>query len=198
MTDVFNAVPTSQLQSKWIWFVGLGVLLLVCGLIALGNLMLATVVSVYYVGMLMLFGGVTYLVHAFQVRGWDHVLFWVLSGLLYVLAGICAFINPILTSAALTLFLSLALVVAGVFRTWVGMRMKPTRRWRFIVASGVITALAGFVIALGWPVNSLWILGLFLAADLTIQGWTMIAFGLGIRSGPVDSGASAPLSDRSF
>ncbi len=64
----------------------LGVLLLVCGLIALGNLMLATVVSVYYVGMLMLFGGVIYLVHAFQVRGWDHVLFWILSGLLYVLA----------------------------------------------------------------------------------------------------------------
>ncbi|EJC79952.1 hypothetical protein Rleg4DRAFT_1558 [Rhizobium leguminosarum bv. trifolii WSM2297] len=198
MADVFNAVPTSSLQSKWIWFVGLGVLLLVCGLIALGNLMLATVISVYYVGMLMLFGGVIYLVHAFQVRGWDHVLFWALSGLLYVLAGICAFVNPILTSAALTLFLSLALVIAGVFRTWVGMRMKPIKGWRWIVASGVITALAGFVIALGWPVNSLWILGLFLAADLIIQGWTIIAFGLGIRSGTGESVASAPHSDRSF
>ncbi|MBY3487825.1 HdeD family acid-resistance protein [Rhizobium laguerreae] len=182
MADVFEGTPTSSLQSKWIWFAGFGVLLLVCGLIALGNLMLATVVSVYYVGMLMLFGGVIYLVHAFQVRGWDHVLFWILSGLLYVLAGICAFINPILTSAALTLFLSLALVVAGVFRTWVGMRMKPVKGWRWIVASGVITALAGFVIALGWPVNSLWILGLFLAADLIVQGSTLIAFGIGIRS----------------
>ncbi|MGB8290174.1 MAG: DUF308 domain-containing protein, partial [Rhizobium ruizarguesonis] len=66
MADVFEGTPTSSLQSKWIWFVGLGVLLLVCGLIALGNLMLATVVSVYYVGMLMLAGGVIYLVHAFQ------------------------------------------------------------------------------------------------------------------------------------
>ncbi|OWV92443.1 hypothetical protein ATY78_02625 [Rhizobium sp. R635] len=181
MADVFNGMPTSSLQSKWIWFVGLGVLLLVCGLIALGNLMLATVVSVYYVGMLMLFGGVIYLVHAFQVRGWDHVLFWALSGLLYVLAGICAFINPILTSAALTLFLAIALLIAGVFRTWVGRRMKPAKGWGWIVASGVTTALAGFVIALGWPVNSLWILGLFLAADLILQGWTMIAFGFGIR-----------------
>ncbi len=70
----------------------------------------------------------------------------------------------------------------GVFRTWVGMRMKPTKGWRWIVASGVITALAGFVIALGWPVNSLWILGLFLAADLIVQGSTMIAFSLGIRN----------------
>ncbi|EJT06703.1 HdeD family acid-resistance protein [Rhizobium sp. CCGE 510] len=191
MADVFEGTPTSQLRSKWIWFVGLGILLLVCGLVALGNLMLATVVSVYYVGMLMLFGGIVHLVHAFQVRGWDHVLFWALSGLLYVLAGISAFINPILTSAALTLFLSLALLIAGVFRTWVGRRMKPAKGWGWIVVSGVITALAGFVIVLGWPVNSLWILGLFLAADLIVQGCTTIAFGLGIRVETVENGDPA-------
>ncbi|MGO6692712.1 HdeD family acid-resistance protein [Rhizobium johnstonii] len=182
MTSIFNGMPTSSLQSKWIWFVSLGVLLLICGLIALSNLMVATVVSVFYVGMLMLAGGVIYLIHAFQVRGWDQVLFWALSGVLYVLAGICTFINPILTSAALTLFLAVALVIAGVFRIWVGVRMKPVKGWGWIVASGIITALAGFVIALGWPVNSLWILGLFLAADLIVQGSTMIAFGFGIRS----------------
>jgi uncharacterized membrane protein HdeD (DUF308 family) len=106
----------------------------------------------------------------------------VLSGLLYVIAGIFAFINPILTSAALTLFLAVALVIAGIFRLWVGLRAKPMKGWGWIVASGVITALAGFVIALGWPVNSLWVLGLFLAVDLIVQGWTMIAFGFGLRS----------------
>jgi uncharacterized membrane protein HdeD (DUF308 family) len=60
--------------------------------------------------------------------------------------------------------------------------MKPLKGWGWIVAGGVITALAGFVVALGWPVNSLWVLGLFLAVDLLVQGWTLIAFGLGIRN----------------
>jgi uncharacterized membrane protein HdeD (DUF308 family) len=110
------------------------------------------------------------------------MLFWVLSGLLYLLAGIFAFVNPILASAALTLFLAVALLVAGIFRIWVGRRMKPLKGWGWIVAGGVITALAGFVVALGWPVNSLWVLGLFLAVDLLVQGWTLIAFGLGIRN----------------
>jgi uncharacterized membrane protein HdeD (DUF308 family) len=182
MASVFNGVPSPSLQSKWIWFVGLGVLLLTCGLIALGNLLLATVASVYYVGMLMLFGGILYLVHAFQVRGWDHILFWALSGVLYVLAGIFAFVNPILASAALTLFLAVALLIAGTFRVFIGRRMKPLKGWGWIVASGVITALAGIIIALGWPVNSLWVLGLFLAVDLMLQGWTMLAFGFGIRT----------------
>ncbi|CAN7202274.1 HdeD family acid-resistance protein [Rhizobium sp. LjRoot258] len=181
MADMSDRLSFPSLQSKWGWFVALGVLLIVCGLIAAANIVLATVASVYYVGMLMLVGGVVYLVHAFQVRSWDQVLFWALSGVLYVLAGVFAFTNPLLASAALTLFLSIALLIAGVFRTWVGWRMRPVKGWGWVLASGIITALAGVVIALGWPVNSLWILGLFLACDLLIQGWSMLAFGFAIR-----------------
>ncbi|MBB3396910.1 HdeD family acid-resistance protein [Rhizobium sp. BK060] len=181
MADTSDRLSLSSLQSKWGWFAALGLLLIVCGLIALANVALATVVSVYYVGILMLIGGIVYLVHAFQVRSWDQVLFWALSGVLYVLAGVFAFENPLLASAALTLFLAIALLIAGVFRIWVGWRMRPVKGWGWVLASGIITALAGVVIYLGWPVNSLWILGLFLACDLLIQGWSMLAFGLAIR-----------------
>ena len=45
----------------------------------------------------------------------------------------------------------------------------------------MITALCGLVIAIGWPVNSLWVLGMFLAIDLIFQGWTCIALGLALR-----------------
>lgn len=181
MADISDEMPFSSLQSKWVWFAILGVLLIACGAIAAANVFLATVVSVYYVGLFMLIGGIVYLVHAFQLREWDHLLFWALSGVLYVLAGVFAFINPILASAALTLFLALALLIAGIFRLWIGLRMRPVKGWHWVVASGAITALAGFVIVLGWPVNSLWILGLFLACDLFIQGWSMLAFALALR-----------------
>ncbi len=181
MTDISDRLSFSSLQSKWGWFVALGVLLIVCGIIALANVVMATVVSVYYVGVLMLIGGIVYLIHAFQVRSWDQVLFWALSGVLYVLAGVFAFMNPLLASAALTLFLAVALLIAGIFRIWVGWRMRPVKGWAWVLISGIITALAGVVIYLGWPVNSLWILGLFLACDLLIQGWSMLALGLAVR-----------------
>jgi uncharacterized membrane protein HdeD (DUF308 family) len=51
------------------------------------------------------------------------------------------------------------------------------------LASGVITGLAGIVVALGWPVNTLWLLGLVLAIDLTFQGVAAIAFGLALKAG---------------
>src|SRR5690349_14159182 len=110
MTDMSNEMPSSSsLRSKWVWFVVLGALLIVFGAIAAANVFLATVVSDYYVGLLMLVGGIVYLAHAFQVREWEQLLFWALSGVLYVLAGVFAFMNPILASAALTLFLAMAL-----------------------------------------------------------------------------------------
>lgn len=178
----FRPLKTSGIRSKWGWFLALGLLLLAFGIVAFGNLLLATVASVFYVGILMLMGGVIHLVHAFQVKGWDQILFWALSGILYTLAGVIAFQNPDLTAAVLTLLMAVALLVSGIFRIWVGLKLRPQSSWGWIVAAGLVTALAGLIIAVGWPVNSLWVLGMFLAIDLMMQGWALISLSLALRS----------------
>lgn len=171
----------AAIRSKWGWFVALGVGFLVLGGVAFANLMLATVASVYTIGVLMLIGGVVQMVHAFQVRGWSRFLFWMLGGLVYAAAGVLAFVNPLLASAVLTLMLASALIAAGILRTWAAIHARPERGWGWLAAAGVVTFVAGLVIALGWPVNSLWILGLVLAIDLVFQGWSFIAFGTALK-----------------
>jgi uncharacterized membrane protein HdeD (DUF308 family) len=174
--------PVSKVRDRWGWFLALGVLLIVFGIIAFANLFAATVASVFYIGMLMLIGGFAYLVHAFQVKGWEHGLYWGLSGALYTIAGLLAFWNPALTAVVLTLLMAIALMVAGIFRIWIGVKMRPARGAGWIIVAGIVTALAGLIIALGWPVNSLFVLGIFLAVDLMIQGWAMVALALAARS----------------
>jgi uncharacterized membrane protein HdeD (DUF308 family) len=170
-----------QTRAKWGWFVALGVVLLILGGIAFGNLFIATVASVYVVGWLMLMAGVVEIVHAFGVRTWSRFFYWLLSGLLYAIAGFFAFDNPVLASTVLTFLLAVALIASGVLRAWVGYSHRPEPGWGWVVAGGVITAIAGLIIAIGWPVNSLWVLGLFLAIDLIFRGWTFIALGLALR-----------------
>ncbi len=177
--DLRDAI--GQTRAKWGWFVALGVLLLVFGGIAFGNLLIATVASVYLVGWMMLFAGVVEIIHAFGVKTWGRFFYWLLSGLLYAVAGFFAFYNPLLASAVLTFLLAVALVASGVLRLWVGYQQRAEKGSGWIIAAGIVTVLAGVVIALGWPVNSLWILGLFLAIDLVFQGWTFIAFGLALK-----------------
>ena len=71
--------PISQLRGKWGWFVALGILMLIAGVLALGNEFLATEVSVYYIGALMLVAGIFQVVHAFGVKSWGRFIWWRLT-----------------------------------------------------------------------------------------------------------------------
>ena len=76
---------------------------------------------------------------------------------------------------------AIALIIAGLVRLWAGNRLRPMPGAGWVMVGGAITALAGLVIATGWPVNSVWVLGLFLAIDLIFQGWALVAVALAAR-----------------
>ena len=106
----------APLRAKWGWIVALGVVYLVAGVIALGSVVMATVASVYVVGIMMIIAGVFEVIHSFQIKTWGRFLFWLALGILYIIAGFVAFDNPLLTAVWLTLILGAALVASGIMR----------------------------------------------------------------------------------
>src|SRR5690606_25575441 len=108
-------------------------------------------------GMLMLVAGVVQIVHAFSLKTWGQFLVWVVSGIVYALAGVVAFVNPLLASAVLTLLLAAALVAGGAMRIWIAFKERPEKGWGWMLAGGIVTLLAGLVIAVKWPVSSLFV-----------------------------------------
>ena len=176
-----NASILEPLRAKWGWIVALGVIYLIAGFIALGSVLLATVVSVFLVGIMMLIAGAAEIINAFQVKTWGKFLLWLLLGALYVIAGFVTFQNPLLAAALLTLILGISLVVSGFMRIFLAFSMKGGTPWIWIVLSGVITVLLGGVILARWPVSSLYVLGLFLGIDLIFAGAGWIGLGLGLR-----------------
>ncbi|MDH6229885.1 uncharacterized membrane protein HdeD (DUF308 family) [Mesorhizobium soli] len=173
-----------ETRTKWGWFIALGILLLIFGGIAFGNLFIATIASVYVIGILMLVGGIVEIIHSFGVKTWGSFFWWFLSGLLYAIAGFLAFWNPLLASIALTFLLAVALIAAGILRLWVAFSDRSAPGWGWVVAAGIISILVGLIIAFRWPVSSLWVLGVFLAVDLVFQGWAYIAFGIALKNAP--------------
>jgi uncharacterized membrane protein HdeD (DUF308 family) len=186
MTDIPHSprslgASIAEVRDKWGWFLALGIVFLALGIYAFFNQFMATVASVFLIGWLMLIAAVAQVVHAFGVKGWGSFLLWLLAGIVYGVAGIFALINPVLASVALTFVLAVALIADGVLRIWIGFKERPEANWGWVVAAGVITLLAGLIIAAKWPVNSLWVLGLFLAIDLIFQGWSFIALSLALK-----------------
>lgn len=171
----------ATLRAKWGWIVALGVVYLIAGLIALGSVALATVVSVYFVGVMMIVVGVAEVINAFQLKGWGKFLLWMLLGVLYIVAGFVAFENPLLTAALLTLILGASLVASGIMRIILAFSMKRETPWVWVLLSGLITLALGVMILARWPVSSLYILGLFLGVDLVMAGVGWIGLGFGLK-----------------
>jgi uncharacterized membrane protein HdeD (DUF308 family) len=168
------------LRAKRGWIVALGIIYLVAGLVALGSVVMATIASVFVVGIMMLIAGIAEVINAFQIKSWGRFLLWLLLGVLYIFAGFLTFENPLLAAALLTLLLGVSLTVSGIMRIILAFGMKERTPWIWVVLSGAITLLLGLVILAHWPVSSLYILGLFLGIDLVIAGAGWIAVGLGL------------------
>jgi uncharacterized membrane protein HdeD (DUF308 family) len=175
--------PADQpLRSKSGWIVALGVVYVIAGLIALSSIVFATKITVFVVGIMMLISGIAEVINAFQFKTWGKFLLWVLLGLLYIVAGLVTFENPLLAAAVLTLLLGAALVVSGVMRIILAFSLPEGMSWPWVALSGVVTLLLGVIILAHWPVSSLFVLGVLLGVDLLIIGIGWIFVGFGLRS----------------
>ena len=171
----------ASLRDKWGWILALGVVHVVAGLIALGSVVTATAVSVFVVGVMMVIAGVAEVINAFQIKTWGKFLLWLALGALYVLAGFATLRNPFLAATLLTLLLGVALIVSGIMRIILAFSMTEGTLWIWLAVSGALTLLLGLVILSRWPVSSLYVLGLFLGADLVIAGAGWIGISLSLR-----------------
>ena len=171
----------APLRAKWGWIVGLGVVYVVVGFIALGSIVAATVASVLVVGVMMIIAGVAEVINAFQIKSWGKFLFWGLIGVLYIVAGLMAFDNPFLVATVLTLFLGAALIASGILRLILAFSMKRETPWIWVAVSAIISIVLGLLILAHWPINSVYILGLFLGIDLIMAGAGWIGMGLSLR-----------------
>jgi uncharacterized membrane protein HdeD (DUF308 family) len=174
----------APLRAKWGWIVALGVVYVVAGFIALASVAMATVASVLVVGVMMIVAGIAELINAFQIKTWGRFLVWALLGVLYIIAGFVTFENPLLAAALLTLFLGASLFASGIVRIFLAFSMKRETPWIWVALSGVITLLLGLIILAHWPVNSVYILGMFLGIDLIFAGAGWIGLGFGLHRVP--------------
>jgi uncharacterized membrane protein HdeD (DUF308 family) len=170
-----------ELRRHWGWLMAVGILSVILGTIGLGMTWMLTLVSVVYFGVLMIVIGGVQILQTFKCAGWKSVVLHSLIGLLYLAAGIMIVSRPLLASLTLTWMLGFALLAVGVMRIVVGVHHRGTSGWGGAVLGGIITLLLGLMILARWPSSALWVIGLFLAIELIVNGWTQILVALAAR-----------------
>ncbi|MGE8540301.1 MAG: HdeD family acid-resistance protein [Acinetobacter sp.] len=175
MKTVGNDLVRSQLHQNRKWYIGLGILLTIFGIVLLASLPFATLSVVFIFGVLMMLGGILHFVAAFKIFDGGFRWLWALFGLLYLAAGYYAFTTPVKTAIVLTNLLAIVLIIAGVIRIFNAILFRALQGWGWTFFSGLLTLATGIII-LKSPDAPFWVLGLFLAVDILFQGINYLTF----------------------
>lgn len=170
-----------NLGKRWGWFLGFGIILILLGILAAAGAAVVTEISVLFLGILLLIGGVLQIGYAFWSRHWSGFFISSLAGALYVVVGALFIVNPTASAISLTLLLAAFYLAGGIFRI-VGSVMMRFEQWGWALFSGIVKFALGLLILLGWPETGLWVFGLFIGIDLIVYGWFWVILALTIRN----------------
>lgn len=176
------AIPFGEVQKNWGWVLALGIIFVILGIFGLGRLVALTMVSIIFFGILLLVGGVTQLIDSFKCKGWKGVIFHLLIAIVYLVAGISVIANPLVASAFLTLVLGFAIIATGIMRIVMAIQHSGSPNWGWLLVGGILAVFMGAIIAARWPIAGLWVIGLFVAIELLINGWSYIFVALAARA----------------
>lgn len=167
---------------NWGWILAWGIALVILGMMAISASAFTTLISVIFLGGVLLAGGLVMLFNTFQY--WLHKPGFVsnlLVALLYTVAGILLMFTPIASALSLTILMAIFFIVIGFFRLIYSAAFQlPSWGWSFL--SGLITLLLGILILAQLPASGFYVIGLFLGIDLLICGWTFIMLSILVKN----------------
>jgi uncharacterized membrane protein HdeD (DUF308 family) len=191
LTEVAPEALFGDLKHNWGWLLFLGILFVVLGIVGLGSLFVLTLAGALLFGVLIVVGGVAQFIEAFKCRGWKSMILHVVIAILYVVAGVFVLFDPLLASVLLTWVLGIVLIVVGVLRIIMAVQMRSAGGWFIPLLGGLFSIILGVLILAQWPASGLFIIGLFIAIELIINGWTYIFVALAARSAKTRGTAEA-------
>jgi uncharacterized membrane protein HdeD (DUF308 family) len=190
---IFTPLGIDEVRQHRTWFLVMGIILIVLGVIAIGSAELMTMVSVLLFGWLLLFAGIFEIIHGFARRAWGGFFVNLMAGLLYAVTGLLMVSHPGVAAITLTLMIAMLLIVAGTFRIFVAFS-TPIHHRGWLVINGAISLILGFCILDSWPVSGVWVIGLFIGIDMVFDGWTevMLALSAGSDAEPTQPAQPKP------
>jgi uncharacterized membrane protein HdeD (DUF308 family) len=179
------------LREHWALFTGVGVVLAVLGVVALGNLWSATVVTTFLIGVVLIVAGIAQISFGIMAREAGGLMRVVTGaiGVLSIVVGFDIAADPKGAVVAVALAIAILLLFNGIMRI-ISALMNRQGMWILGVIVGVIDVLLGLWIWTGIPISGLAI-GLFVGIDLLIGGITWIVMGLTARNAPAAAGSAA-------
>jgi uncharacterized membrane protein HdeD (DUF308 family) len=172
-----------SLRGIWGWLMVMGIALIILGFAAMGSAALTTLMMMWVLGFLLVFGAAVEVVTAFWARRWRAFFLHLLTGVLYFIAGVFLIERPEAAMLGLTLLIAGCLLVGGIVRIIMSV-VDRFDGWGWMLLYGAISVLLGIEIWQRWPWSGFWVIGLFVGIEMVFAGVSWVMLALAVRSAP--------------
>ena len=158
-----------------------GVLMFICGILAISLPLASSIGIVIVLAWLILFAGIAHLFFAFQSQSIGGFLWKVLLALIYGIAGGYMFMHPLLGVLSLTLVLAMFLLFEGVMEIVLYFNIRGLRHSGWVLFDGIITLILGALIWAHWPSTAVWVIGTLVGISLMFSGISRLMLSMAVR-----------------
>jgi uncharacterized membrane protein HdeD (DUF308 family) len=179
-----------SLRLKWGWILALGIAQIVIGVVALGDTVTLTFISVLVLGWLLIVSAIVHIVHLMRHR--EVSSFWhILNIIIDFAAGLYLIARPGIGAIILTLVLSAFLMATGIMRFIAAFSGEPPHKF-WVIVNAVVAVLLGILLWVHWPWSGFWFIGFAVGIELILRGWSWVMLATLLRRPAQPTAPAAP------
>ncbi len=170
------------IRGHWALFLIQGIIMILLGVLAVGEPMVATIAVALFAGWLFLISGIVGLAGMFTARRVPGFWWALISSLLGIIVGIYLIWRPLVGVLSLTLVVAAYFGAQGIVQIITAIehrRVLPS--WVWMVFGGIINILLAVIILSGWPGTAEWTLGLLFGINLLMWGISLVMTAIACR-----------------
>jgi uncharacterized membrane protein HdeD (DUF308 family) len=163
------------------WSIALSVLMIIAGLLAIVIPPAAGIAITVLFGWLLIFSGAAHFVFGWHTRSTGGLVWELLLGIVYIIAGVYLLWNPLVGMVTLTLALAIYLFAESILEFVLAVRIRPMPGAGWLFVDSIITLALAIIIYRTWPANAGWVLGLLVGISMLFSGTSRLMLSLAAR-----------------
>jgi uncharacterized membrane protein HdeD (DUF308 family) len=172
---------SSEVHRDTGWSIGLSVLMIIAGILAIVSPLVAGMAVTRIVGWLLLFSSALHVVYAFRGGGVTAVVWEILLAVVYALMGFYILANTAIGLAGLTFVIASYLFVEAILEFAESYMTRHESGSGWFLFDGIVTLLLAFMIWGTWPSSKDWAIGTLVGVSMLFSGISRLMMSTAVR-----------------
>lgn len=142
---------TVATRTKWVPVLLHGLMLMLCGAVAIMLAAIATLASGVIVGAALVVAGLSQILQAFQIEPWGGFIWTLSTGIVEVVGGVLIYLNPFAGAVAITILIAIVFLIQSFAQITFALKVRPRNGWGWLLAAGMITLFASAALLSHFP-----------------------------------------------